>query len=318
MFNQRAELTMGVKDEVSIVIVCMNRLSNLDRCLPSIKKFTSVPYKIYVVAYLFSDENLQKLRSNYPEVNVIVSNEIRGFSENNNIALKDVDTPFTFVLNDDTEFTGPVLDKLLVSLRNTTDATVMSPVLYRGDGSVQFCGRRKYTFGKFLMNHLGIRLDTKSKYENQSGIFKTYNISGAAFLIYTDVFKEMGFFDERYFFCPEDIALSTKLNKYGYHCYVDSSIPIIHYEGVSSKKTTLFYAYLGDSYYFGVTKFRRFIILTLWVYKVLIFRLWKHLHSTEHIVDYLYIYQRILNSYKKSVTPKELFIMEYEKVCRKN
>jgi GT2 family glycosyltransferase len=272
-----------------------------------------------VVAYLFSEENLKKLRTKYPEVNVIVSDEIRGFSENNNIALKEVDTPFTLVLNDDTEFTEPVLDKLLLSLENTPDATVMSPVLYRGDGSLQFCGRRKYSFRKFLMNHLGIRVDMKSKYENQSGIFKTYNISGAAFLIYTDIFKDVGFFDEQYFFCPEDIALSTKLNKNGYYCYVDSSISIIHYEGVSSKKTTLFYAttssaYLGDSYYFGVKKINRFLILMLWAYKVFVFRLWNSLHSTEHIVDYLYIYQQVLRSYRKKLTPKELFVEEYNKV----
>lgn len=310
---------MEDKVEVSIVIVCMNKLSNLDRCLPSIKRYTSVSYRIYVVAYLFSEENLHKLRNNYPEVKVIVSNEIRGFSENNNIALKDVCTPFTFVLNDDTEFTGPVLDQLLKSLKSTKDAAVMSPVLYRGDGTVQFCGRRKYTFGKFLLNQLGIRFDSKSKYESQHGTFKSYNISGAAFLIYTSVFKEMGFFDERYFFCPEDIALSTKLNKHGYYCYVDSTVPLIHYEGVSSKKTALFYAttsaaYLGDSYYFGTTMIRRAVILTLWSYKVLIFKIRKIIHATEHITDYLYIYQKVLNAYRDNITPKDLFVEEYKKV----
>lgn len=310
---------MREEAEVSIVIVCMNKLSNLDRCLPSIKKFTTVPYRIYVVAYLFSVDNLKCLKENFPEVNVIVSNDIRGFSENNNIALKDVNTPFIFVLNDDTEFTMPVLDRLLDSLRCTKNATVMSPVLYRGDGSVQFCGRRKYTFGKFLLDHLGIRINTKSKYENQSGIFKSYNISGAAFLIYTDIFRRIGFFDEKYFFCPEDIALSTKLNNNGYYCYVDSSIPIIHYEGVSSKKSSLFYAttsvaYLGDSYYFGITRFYRSIIITLWTLKVFMFKFRSLIHRTGHVTDYLYIYQQVLKSYKNEVTPKELFIEEYSKV----
>lgn len=39
------------------------------------------------------------------------------------------------------------------------------------------------------------------------------------------------FFDERYFFCPENIALSTKLRKKGYHCYVDADVSLYHYEG---------------------------------------------------------------------------------------
>ena len=312
---------MCKESEVSIVIVCMNKLSNLDRCLPSIKKYTSISYKIYVVAYLFSDENLRVLREKYPEVIVIVSNEIRGFSENNNLVLKNINTPFTFVLNDDTEFTMPVLDNLVTSLSRVKDATVMSPVLYRGDGSVQFWGRRKYTFGKFLMNQLGLRFNTKSKYEYGTGIFKSYNVSGAAFLIYTDIFRKMGFFDEKYFFCPEDIALSTKMNKNGYYCYVDSSIKIMHYEGVSSKKTNLFYAttsaaYLGDSYYFGTTKWRMMTIKSLWKSKIFLFSVMNSLRNSNHRSDYLYIYERVLDSYKRGISTKQLFIEEYNKVTK--
>ena len=308
-----------MKEIVSIVIVCMNRLANLERCLPSIEKYTTIPHRIYVVAYLFADENLEKLRLGYPYVQIIKSNEIRGFAENNNLALTKVTTPYTFVLNDDTEFTEPVLDNLLHSLEKTKDATVMSPVLYRGDGSVQFHGRRKYTFPAFLLHHMGIRIPFPSKYENNSGIYKTYNVSGAAFLIYSDIFEKVGFFDEKFFFCPEDIALSTLLNKKGFHCYVDSSVKIIHYEGISSHKTDLFYAttsaaYLGDSYYFGTNTIRRSIILMLWMFKVMVFKILRVFHCTTHVTDYLYIYKQVLKSYIKNVTPKVLFIEEYNKV----
>ena len=308
-----------MKETVSIVIVCMNRLANLERCLPSIEKYTTIPHRIYVVAYLFSDENLGKLRLGYPYVQIIESNEIRGFAENNNLALTKVTTPYTFVLNDDTEFTEPVLDNLLHSLEESKDATVMSPVLYRGDGSVQFHGRRKSTFPTFLLHQMGIRIPFPSKYENKSGIYKTYNISGAAFLIYTDIFKKVGFFDEKFFFCPEDIALSTLLNKKGFHCYVDSSVKIIHYEGISSHKTELFYAttsaaYLGVSYYYGTNTIRRSIILMLWMFKVMVFEIRKAFHCTTHVTDYLYIYKQVLMSYIRKVTPKVLFIEEYNKV----
>ena len=166
---------------------------------------------------------------------------------------------------------------------------------------------------------MGIRIPFPSKYEKKSGIYKTYNISGAAFLIYTDVFEKAGFFDEKYFFCPEDIALSTRLNKNGFHCYVDSSVKIIHYEGVSSHKTDLFYAttsaaYLGDSYYFGTTPIMRIIILMLWLFKVIAFKFLRVFRCTTHVTDYLYIYKQVLKSYKRKETPKDLFIEEYNKV----
>ena len=64
--------------KVSIVIVCMNRMENLHRCLPSITRYTTkVDYEIYVVAYLFDKENLKILKEKYPNVIVIESNEIR-------------------------------------------------------------------------------------------------------------------------------------------------------------------------------------------------------------------------------------------------
>ena len=71
----------GKKPLVSIVIVCMNNLKNLYPCLESIKKYTHVSYECFVVAYLFTKENLEKVKLDFPWVKFIESNEIRGFSE---------------------------------------------------------------------------------------------------------------------------------------------------------------------------------------------------------------------------------------------
>ena len=74
--------------EVSVIIVSMNNYEVLSRCLDSIRTHTSTSYEVFVVAYLFSPENLQHLRQNYPWAQIIESNEIRGFSANNNLALR--------------------------------------------------------------------------------------------------------------------------------------------------------------------------------------------------------------------------------------
>lgn len=67
------------KVDVSIVIVCMNNLKLLYPCLDSIKKYTTLNYETLVVAYMFSRENLEKLKKDYSWINVIESNEYRGF-----------------------------------------------------------------------------------------------------------------------------------------------------------------------------------------------------------------------------------------------
>ena len=48
--------------EVSVIIVSMNNYEVLSRCLDSIRTHTSTSYEVFVVAYLFSPENLQHLR----------------------------------------------------------------------------------------------------------------------------------------------------------------------------------------------------------------------------------------------------------------
>lgn len=218
--------------EVSIVIVCMNNLKNLYPCLDSIRKYTSVSYETIVVAYLFSKENLEKARRDYPWATFIESNEIRGFSENNNLALKQARGRYCFVLNDDTILPMPVIDNLCTAMEKQKDAAIMSPATYFMDGRVQSCGRPKHTLATYLLSALNLWKEQKikSRYTYKSGIFQTYNVVGAAFLIRTDVFKELGWFDERYFFCPEDIALSTLANMRGYKAYVDPSVWLYHVE----------------------------------------------------------------------------------------
>ena len=97
--------------EVSVIIVSMNNYEVLSRCLDSIRTHTSTSYEVFVVAYLFSPENLQHLRQNYPWAQIIESNEIRGFSANNNLALRKATGKYCFVLNDDTKIESDVITR---------------------------------------------------------------------------------------------------------------------------------------------------------------------------------------------------------------
>lgn len=216
--------------EVSIVIVCMDKMEVLRPCLDSIRKHTGVSYETIVVAYMFSEENMEALKTEYPWVKIIVSDELRGFSENNNLALRQVSGEFTFILNDDTFFDSPVIDSLVADFRKLpANAAIVSPKILYSDGSVQTCGRPKFTFLSFFTHYLHLYSDLrKTKWSMQEGLFRTYNINGAAFLARTDPFRKAGWFDERYFFTPEDIALSTLLNRQGYGVYVDSDVKLFH------------------------------------------------------------------------------------------
>lgn len=229
------------ENQVSIVIVCMNNLKNLYPCLNSIKRYTKVGYETFVVAYLFSPENLAKVKVDFPWVKFIESNEIRGFSENNNLALRQAQGKYCFVVNDDTEMQMPVIDELVKTIESLPeDVAIVSPVTTFPDGRIQVCGRPYKDWRHIVLQDLHLwKESTQKKYVNKEGIFKTYNIIGAAFLIKTKVFEKLGWFDEKFFFCPEDIALSTKANQSGFFCYVNSDVKIVHYEGMSGKSLSM-------------------------------------------------------------------------------
>lgn len=225
--------------QVSIVIVCMNNLKNLYPCLDSIKKYTTVSYETLVVAYLFSQENLDKLRNDYPWITIIESNEIRGFSENNNLALRQAKGKYCFVVNDDTILMENCIDGLVESFnRLPENVAIVSPLILDKDLNISINGRPPMNWFTYLLSFIKLKVKKYDKLYNRSGLYQSYNILGAAFMIKTDIFRNFGWFDEYYFFSPEDIALSTKLNRQGLGCWVNTNAKIIHLEGMTGQSVS--------------------------------------------------------------------------------
>lgn len=315
--------------EVSIVIVCMNNLKNLYPCIDSIKKYTTVCSEVLVVAYLFSDENLKKIQKDYPWITIIESKEIRGFSENNNLALRQANGKYCFVVNDDTEIKMDVVSGLVQSIEQLPEnVAILSPNILNPDGTIQYCGRPYLSWKEYVLCQIkiGNKKMSKSKYVNQRGIFESYNIVGAAFLIKTDIFKKVGWFNEYYFFAPEDIVLSTTLNEMGYKCYVDADLSIIHYGGMTGKSISLiqtatkpaaskgdlhFYSRGNHLFYFALAIITFFLQSMRFIYHR-IKSLFKMRPNCDHIASISELNTlRIIFRY---MTPKEVFLHYYNKI----
>jgi GT2 family glycosyltransferase len=310
--------------DVSIVIVSMNNLKYLFPCLDSIFVFTNkFKYEILVVAYLFSKENLFHLKEKYPTIKVTESNTIRGFSENNNLALRQSKGKYCFILNDDTTFNMPVIDMLIDSMQKVPDAAIMSPKLLYPDGRLQVCGRPRITIWTYILSLFKMWDECKisSPYTNKNGIFQSYNIIGAAFLIKTNVFEKLGWFDESYFFCPEDIALSTLANEQGYKCYVDTSIILFHHVGKSSSEITpaiIPAIEKGNVIFFAkdsniIKNILCFMILISSLFKVFYWQL-KSISNNQYSKRQIQSYSNVIYSIYSSKTPKEIFIFYYKTI----
>ena len=219
--------------KVSVVIVCMDRPDLLYPCLEGIRTYTEATCEVWVVAYRFSAENLARLKTDWPDVKVVESRELRGFSENNNLALRQVTGEYCFIVNDDTRMRMPVIDRLLADFdRLPADAAIVSPKIVFPDGRVQTNGRAPWTAWRYVKHYLHQVDETvPTPWSMQAGLFRTWTVNGACFLIKTDVFREAGWFDETYTFTPEDIAIGHKINDMGYTVWSDADVEITHLAG---------------------------------------------------------------------------------------
>ena len=261
--------------QVSVVIVCMgNPAVHLYACLDSLFAQNRTPLDVWVVAYLMQAEHREALAARYPAIHIIESREVRGFAENNNLALRQIDSEYCFVVNDDTLQSMPVVDRLLEDFAKLPEnAAVVQPKIVFADGRVQTCGRAPWTAWRYAKHYLhlvkegeteggiGSRISGHPRPDKREGptavpigtlrdgrgrseaeairesmppsVVRTYTLNGACFLIKTAVFRKMGWFDERYFFTPEDIALGHALNNAGYSVWVHPEVCITHLAGGS-------------------------------------------------------------------------------------
>jgi len=324
--------------EVSVVIVCMNRPDLLFPCLDSLRAHTSLSFEVWVVAYRFSDQNLKELETRYPWVEVVPSLEIRGFSENNNLALKHVRGRYCFILNDDTLLNMPVIDRLVADLEKLpASAAAISPCIRFANGAIQTCGRNPWTSRRYARHYLHlvneaeegvssrtvasrplplrgplplimprvakVREDTPS-----STVFQTYTLNGACFLIKTEVFREAGWFDERFFFTPEDIALGHKLNDMGYTVWADPSVSITHLAGgsVSAMEPAIKPARVrGSLIFYGEPLWLRCFI---WCFEALRVVKYAFLPATERNRLMSRTARNVMRTAFSKASPKELFI----------
>ena len=170
------------------------------------------------------------------------------------------------------------------------------------------------TIGYWLFQafHLAKWRTRHSPYANQPGIFRTRNILGAAFMIRTEVLRSLGYLDERYFFSPEDTALSTLANRRGHSCWVNADIEIFH-----DHSTTLKAHYLpvllalqrGNRLYFADRgRMQGAAITLLWALRdILTFFYWSFRRG-ESARLHRQVWAAMLRTAFSRATPKELFV----------
>ncbi len=222
--------------KIAVVVLNWNGVALLAQFLPKIISF-SEEATIYVVDNASTDQSIQYIRDNFPNVKIIENNKNYGFAKGYNIALKSVEEPYYALVNSDIEVTKNWLIPIKNQFENEPNTAIIQPKIldfknknlfeYAGAGG-GFIDKYGYPFcrGRIFES---IEKDT-NQYDDTCEIFWA---SGACFFVRKDFFRILKGFDEDFFAHQEEIDLCWRAFNLCYVIKYNATSVVYHIGGAT-------------------------------------------------------------------------------------
>ena len=220
---------------VSIITINYNQVEITCQFLESTKKLTYPNYEIIVIDNASVEDPEKKILDTLPEVKLIKSEENLGFAGGNNLGIEQASGELLFIVNNDTEVDGDLLEKLVEVFRKDEMTGMVSPKIKYFDHPdiIQYAG---YT----EINPFTGRNKTVGGGHKDDGTFDQPGLTayahGAAMLVSKKVTDEVGAFPESFFMYYEELDWSARVRKAGYNIYYQADAEILHKESLTIGK----------------------------------------------------------------------------------
>lgn len=200
---------------ISIVIVNWNGLRLLERCLAHLWPTLASDDQVIVVDNGSHDNSVEWLHATYPQVDVVVLPENRGFAGGNNAALPHCRHPWILLINNDA-FVAPDTLTILKQASQEVDAAVgaiaATLVFDHAPDLVASSG--------IVLRRDGVAIDRDMACPLRELPHTTVRIAGAsggAVLLRRQMIDDIGFFADDFFNYLEDVDLAWRALLRGWH-----------------------------------------------------------------------------------------------------
>lgn len=239
--------TMTPQPDLSISLVSLNRPDLAHQCLTALEEnTTAIAYQVHLVAHEYDPFALSELIARHPHVIVHQVSGTRGYSQNNNVAIRAARGRFVAILNDDTVVGNDLFGTLVRFLDEHPDVVAVCPVLRNPDGSLQMGFRGRFTPLSFVASELRIDRLLPRQWAVRLGAFdrpwlpvdrgNAMDIeagTGACFVARKKALEAIGFLDEDYFLGPDDIDWTVRLRKRAGRVVLLPNANLIHLRGAT-------------------------------------------------------------------------------------
>lgn len=205
-----------MKEKVTIAIITYNGEKLLKECLSAIESQNYPKYEIIVVDNNSIDRSVNLVREKFPEVKILQMKENRGPSPARNAAIKEADTQYVLLVDDDAVLAPDCLKNLMDAVNKFSDAAVWSPrvMYYNNKNIIQFDGVSIYYVGEAVLNNP----DTLIEEAQEKNPFFIDVAGGVSYIVDREKALQIGLFDEDYFFGRTDGEFTFRLTEAGFKC----------------------------------------------------------------------------------------------------
>lgn len=220
---------------VAIVILNWNGKAYLEQFLPSVCNTSYDNYKLVVADNASDDGSVAFLKKFYPDIELIILPQNLGFAKGYNEALKNVSADYYMLLNSDVEVEADWVQPMVQLLEaDATNAACQPKILaFKNKSIFEYAGGAGgwldlfgYPFSRGRV--FDISEEDTGQYNQPQQVFWA---SGAALMIKSQVYHEVGGFDSFFFAHQEEIDLCWRLQLAGYKVYCCPQSVVYHVGG---------------------------------------------------------------------------------------
>ncbi|HUS86228.1 MAG TPA: glycosyltransferase family 2 protein [Bacteroidales bacterium] len=222
--------------KTAVVILNWNGKEMLEKFIRDVyKKTISAENAVYLVDNGSTDNSLEWIRANLPDIGTFSFEENLGFAGGYSRALEMIEAEYYVLLNTDIEVTENWIDPVISYMDNNPEVAACQPKIlsYSDRGSFEYAGAAGGFIDKYGFPFCRGRLHSvvekdKGQYDDIRDIFWA---SGACMFIRSSVWHETGGLDPDFFVHMEEIDLCWRIHKRGYRIsYIPDSV-IYHVGG---------------------------------------------------------------------------------------
>jgi GT2 family glycosyltransferase len=220
---------------VYIIVLSWNGKADTLQCLSSLKELVYPNYRVLVVDNASSDGSAEEVKSQFPDVELIVNKKNLRFAGGNNVGIEyavSKNADYILLINNDTIVDNNFLSELVRTAESDNEIGMVGPkIYYYSEPNRTWYAGGKIELWKGWLSHIGVRELDNGQY-NQTK--ETDFISGCCLLVKSEVIKKVGLLDTAYYIYGEDVDWCVKASRAGYRLIYEPKAIIWHKLSVST------------------------------------------------------------------------------------